>query len=230
MKNIFILFALVIAATSTFAQAIEREIGNYSELHVAGDIEIILVPQASPKAQIEMKKGLAANINTTVTGNVLRISVKPSTASDWGNNDAASITLGYKNITCLDAKAGASIRNNETLKSNALDIDVSAGSAMHLMVNGDMIDIKAQAGASLILEGTCRDMVIKSDSGSSVDALKLVCDDVTANAASGSSIKTHVTSTFKASSSTGSSIIYSGNPSTTDLDTGTWSDGRISKL
>ncbi len=82
----------------------------------------------------------------------------------------------------------------------------------------DNVAVRAAAGTSVELSGTCKEISVEAAAGASVDADDLRCAVATAEASAGAKVDLHATERARGEASAGAVIEVSGNPPAFEQD------------
>lgn len=226
MKKLSTLLITLLTITSLSAQT--RSLGDFNEVSVSGSVTARLVQSNETKVDIKMIKGSIDDLITEVKGGDLTVKFKKDM---FGNSKKeAKVTIYYKALNEIDASAGCSVGSDEVVSSSSLDIEASSGSTINLEVEGEMVNVDASSGSNIKLKGSSKKTDMEASSGSSINAKMLDADEAKADVSSGASISLVANKSLEADASSGGSIKYKGDPKHTDIDSGKYSGGAISKM
>ncbi len=230
LKTSILFFLLLFCNVCLLSQQEQRVLENYNQLHVAGNIEIILVNNGTTTADVTIIDGKNTELITSVKNSTLNVSFDNTNETNWNGGSKAKIILGYKEISCIKTSASAKVKmKDDLIKSNEIDIIANSGSLLVLSLDTDRCELNTSSGANVTLSGSTKDFTVSSSSGSIVQADKFMAQIVKANASSGSSLLVNAINSFEAEASSGSNIQYLGDPSIKKIESGQWSNGNISK-
>lgn len=155
----------------------------------------------SSGAEIAVQEGLVL-----VTEKNLQL-VTSSAGEIEGSFKAAEIKIG--------ASSGAEVKGS----FHASKIEMNASSAGEIEGQVSTIELKADAssGADIDLKGEAAKSRMIASSAGSIDAEELIAQTADATASSGADIRLHCTKEIRATASSGGSIRYSGNPTSTQI-------------
>lgn len=201
----------------------ERTIASdFEEIKVQQGINLYLTQGNSIDLSIEADENILDLLITEVKNNELKIYFDKNVYKAKARN----VYLTTKNISKIRTSSGASVKSENTLQVNSIDLDSSSGSSIKINVNADEVTSSSSSGANIDLYGKARTLSAKASSGSSIDAYKLIAVDVYAKASSGANIDVNVTGKLTAKASSGGDIDFQGNP--VDVNKDTSSGGSIS--
>jgi hypothetical protein len=186
-----------------------------------------LIKADKQKVEFKMITGDEKDLITVVKNNKLIIKIKSGMFS-WNNNTKASVKVYYTTLSGIEASSGSSIKSDELIYTSKMDVEVSSGAAADLEIETENIDAEVSSGGRLLLEGSAETAEFEVSSGANLNASKMVCDNVSADASSGGQIEVHVNKKLKADASSGGSIRYKGTVEYTNTDSG-WS-GQIKRI
>lgn len=194
-----------------------RNVGDFSGIGSATGITVQITQGEENSVVVSSSKDeLTENIKTEVDKNgVLKIFYKTK-EKGWNNNNKKGLKLNafitFKNINKLMASSGSSLTATNTVKTDALSIDVSSGANFDAAVQATDCNITISSGSITKMSGTASNVKVSASSGSAFNAANFVAENCTASASSGAEIKIGVTKKLSVSASSGGSIKYSGNP------------------
>ncbi len=220
MKNkISFLIGLFLLFSSALAFGQTRDIGDFKAVYSSSGVTVTLVKASSPSIEYKMKKGDAKNLITEVKNGTLYIKTK-SNKSSWGNSTQAEVIVYYTNLEKIKTSAGCTVKSDNTIKSNTMEIEVTSGSTAKLEIEANRVEADVSSGATLKLKGKANKGDFEVRSGSTLNASRLITDDVVAEASSGASLSIHANETLEATANSGASISYMGNVKNENIDAG----------
>jgi len=230
MKNALLLLFCLICFTFCYSQDKTLDLFSFTSINVSAGIEVELVP-GGPSAELTMKKGDIEELLIEQSGSDLKIKFKKQKWSMKNNNRKAYIKLYYDmDISEVEVSAGASVKGKVTMKVEDFDAEASSGGSISMSVECEDADIEVSSGGSVLLEGVAEDLSVEASSGGSFSGKNMEADSVDAEASSGGSATVWVTKSIVASTSSGGSIKYKGEPKKENIDAGRWSGGSIRKI
>lgn len=222
--NFIFLFSLVFSVA--YGQSI-RNVGDFNKLSVSASVKVKLIKADEEKVEFKMTRGDEEDLITEVKNNKLIIKIKSGIMS-WKSNAKANVKVYYTDLKSVEASAGSSVKAEELIYAKEMDVEVSSGAIADLEIESTRIDAEVSSGGRLVLEGSAEDGDFEVSSGGNLDASRMICDNVSADASSGGNMNVHVNKKLIADASSGGSIRYKGNVEFTDTDSG-WS-GSISRI
>jgi len=230
MKNLIAIACLFFLTNLLLAQDVSRELSSYSELSVSGGIDVEL-HTGSPRAVIEVKEGDLDKLKTTVENGKLIIKFeKKSWFFNWGNQKASIKLYGADRLNSISVSAGAAVESEFEIEAEEFSVSASSGADIEIDLDASYVSANASSGAAIEINGHASSFSASASSGGSIEAHEFESRKVNASASSGGGIKVWVTEEFAASVSSGGSVRYKGNPEHTDIDSGKYSGGNVSRL
>ena len=223
MKNLISSFAVVaLLFSSALLLGQTRDVGNFDSVYSSTSVSVTLVKASAPSVEFTMKKGSARNLITEVKNGTLYVKTKSMTGNWSNNNTKADVTVYYTDLEEIRASAGCTVKSDNTIEANSMEIEVSSGSTAILDIKANKIKAEATSGSTLKLKGQAHKGNFEANSGATLNASRFVTEDAVAEASSGASLSIHVDNSFEAVANSGASIKYSGNVKNENVDTG-WS-------
>jgi Putative auto-transporter adhesin, head GIN domain len=220
MRHLTIAFLLLFGIFSTTAQTEEIKVKDFNVMYVFGPFKVNLVKSDMNKVEIDYNGIDAEEVLVKSKEGELSIKLRNRNFFDFGNNDwerknhrFAKVTIHYKEIMAIEARAGAIVRANETIEVKELFLVSKMGADMRLDVKVQKLELESSMGSEVKLTGTTETLKIKSKMGSEVDASYLQSQDVMVSSSMGSQVSVFAEKELDASADFGASITYRGNPS-----------------
>lgn len=195
-----------------------RDVGNFTGIHASSSVSVTLVKANAAKIEFEMIKGSAEDLVTKVKDGTLIVKTKSNKLS-WGNSAQAKVTVYYTELDEISARSGCSLKSDNTIVADDMEINVSSGSSAKLDVDANSIEVEVSSGSTLKLKGEANKGSFEARSGSTLNAYYFETEKADVEARSGSSLSIHVDDSIKGEASSGSSIKYTGSASNADIET-----------
>lgn len=230
MKQLTLSTLLLLLTIGLWAQDKTYNLDNFSELYASTSVKVELVKSSSNKAEVEIVKGNPDDFKLKESGDKLKIYWKSNAGFNWGNNRQAKVTLYYTDIDMIDVSAGANVYGDDSITAENFEASAESGGALNIVLDVDKLNSDVSSGGNVTIEGTANSLKVNANSGGFFGGKKLKVADVTAKANSGGSAKVWATNSIKASTNSGGSISYKGDPKNTDIKKDKWSGGSVSKM
>ena len=201
----------------------ERAISsNFDEIKVQQGIRLLITQDNSTSLKVEADENIIDLLRTEIQNNQLKIYFEKNVYKAKARN----VYLSTNDIKKIKASSGSSVISENTIQSNALELDASSGSSMKIYVNAEKVTTESSSGANIRVNGKSKILSCSASSGSSINADDLKTIDATVKASSGANIDVNVTGILTAKASSGGDIDYEGNPK--DVNKNTSSGGSVS--
>jgi hypothetical protein len=216
MKQLVIVLACMFSLMA-FAQTKQtRSIGDFSGISSATGIEVEITQGNENAVLVSASKDeFIDRMKTEVDKNgVLKIYMESKKGMGWNNryNVKLYAYVTYKSINKLVASSGSSLESKNTVKSDALSIDVSSGARVDVDIETKDCEVTMSSGSDTRVKGTATNIRMDASSGSIFKGADLSTETCRAAVSSGAEIKIGVSKKLSASASSGGSIKYKGDP------------------
>jgi hypothetical protein len=181
---------------------------NFDKLKVSRGVEVVVTEGLVEKVEVKSDENLMDYIETSVTKRTLEITTTKSLRSQIG----LIIYVTLPNLQEVSASSGSTIRTENSVTGTNLIAKASSGSEINLKVEIENIQAQTSSGSSINLEGKALSVNHKASSGSEINSFKLVANEATVQASSGSSISVYASQLLDAKASSGASVEYQGKP------------------
>lgn len=229
MKNLLrvsFVFLMSIGLATVYGQT-TRNVDNFTKVSASTNVSVKLIKADEQKVEFKMTGGDEKSLITKVKNGKLIIKIK-SGLMNWSSKAKAKVKVYYTELSEVSASAGATVKSDELIYTTDMTVDVSSGAVADLEVEAKKISADVSSGGRILLEGSADNGNFDVSSGANLDASDMICDNVTADASSGGSLKVHANKKLNADASSGGSIRYKGDVEYSNTDAG-WS-GEISRM
>lgn len=208
-----------------------RNVGKFTGVSVSSGIKVNFTQGNNQSVIVDTDQNMQQYVSTEVQNGILNISVNnkgkknlnfkklvvnveaPQLSSakvSSGSNLATMNTITEDDFRA-EVSSGANLNADLNIKNN-VNIDISSGSSAKIDVRASSFELQGSSGSMATITGNSDKVFIDLSSAASCNAQNLVANQVNAEATSGSNIKVHAKESLTATSSSGSSIRYNGNP------------------
>lgn len=229
MKNLIktsLVFLFSIGLVVAHGQ-ITRNVDDFTKISASTNVQVKLIKSDKQKVEIKMLSGDEESLITEVNNDKLIIKIKSGIFS-WNNKSKALVKVYYTQLNGVEVSAGASVKSDDLIYTENMNVEVSSGAVADLEVEAENIDAEVSSGGRITLEGNAKTGDFEASSGANLDASKMICDNVSADVSSGARIDVHVDKKLNADASSGGAIRYKGKVEYTNSDSG-WS-GQIKRM
>ncbi len=227
MKQLLLLILFTFAMSTSNAQDETLKLDDFNKLSVSSNIKMELIQSSENKMEIEITKGKRSELKIEERSNNLKVYIKGK--NSWGNTKTkANIKLYFKELSDISVAASARVFTDDIIKADDFEADVSSSGRLSINLEANSLESDVSSSGSFKVEGIAKDIDVSASSSGSFQGGDLKSETADLKASSSGSIKTWVTKSIKASSSSAGSIRYKGNPPVQDIDRDKWSGGSIS--
>ncbi len=222
------LLVLLFSTTSCFVEGLtgvkgsrvviseDRDISSdFESIQVQQGIHLYITQGNPIDVKVEADDNIMELLKTEVKNGKLKIYFEKNVYKAKARN----VYLTVDEFSSIKSSSGASVKAENTLKLNSLDLDSSSGSSMKIYVNAREITAESSSGSNLTIYGKTTNFSAKSSSGSHINAEDLESVDAVARASSGANINVNVSGKLSAKASSGGDIDYEGSPVDVNKDT-----------
>jgi hypothetical protein len=212
MKQTLLVFLVSqLCIVNLFTQEI-RQLADFSEVHAAAGVKVILVKSTETKAKLELENCSSEDIVTEVKGD--RLVVKFANSRNWSRskNRKAIITVYFQDIDGLGVSSGATISAENVILSSELSLSGSSGGMMEIDVEAITLEAEVSSGGILRVKGQSEVLILEVSSGGVFKSYDLASMEADVDASSGGVASFTVSQELKADASSGGVIRYMGSP------------------
>ncbi len=195
---------------------------DFEIINVQQGINLYLTQGKSTGISVEADENILDLLITEVKNNELNIYFEKNV----NRAKARNVYLTTENISKINTSSGASVKSENTIQAESLELKSSSGSAIKIHANAHEIKSEASSGSTITIFGKSNTLNANASSGSSINANELKTVDAITKVSSGANMDVNVTGRLTAKASSGGAIDYEGNPA--DIDKKTSSGGSIS--
>lgn len=185
-----------------------RKVGDFQGVSVTSGMNVHLIHGDQQKVVVVADANLHDLIETKVEGNILEVR---ALANIWKAHEK-KVVVTSPEISEISGTAGSTIVTDNQLVAGKIKIKGSAGSTLRINIDGQNVEISANSGANVEMEGYVRELIIRTSSGANIKAGDLKVDKCDAKASSGGNMWISAQNELTADASSGGNIFYSGTP------------------
>jgi hypothetical protein len=206
---------------------IERSIGNYDFVALAGWFDVELVDGNEGELTLKGESNLLDYIKTEVKDGKLTIKQKKGVnlkPSNW--NEGILITVPVESVDGVSLSGSGDIVGKTILQSNNFKTSISGSGDITLQVEAKSVDASMSGSGDIRLSGKTTDFEVSVSGSGDIRAYDLEADFVDAQVSGSADIKVTANEMLKARVSGSGDISYKGNPK--KIDTKSSGSGDIS--
>lgn len=212
MKKIAGLITFLILASITSPLSAQNRItitlDDFSSLNVSGGIDLELIPSESREMSITSRNGQPEEVGVEIKNDELRIRIRPRIDKD----DIIKIKLPYKNLTKIEASAGAVINSARDITAGELELVALSGGKIELSLQVNSLDAKVIQVSDIVLYGKAVSQNVVANTGGNYLAYDLECQDSYIKSSSGAQAKVTASRIIEATAGSKGYIGYIGEP------------------
>ncbi|WP_321319744.1 head GIN domain-containing protein [Labilibaculum sp.] len=192
-------------------QTEEREVSPFETIKVNGAFTIILSQNDDYSLKVVADENLMEIIKTKVKGDVLYISTEKSIYK----SKELKLYIGFKHLSELKANGAISLKSDQMLRFDELDIEINGASSADLELSANRLTIDNSGASTIKLAGKCDEISIDISGAGSVNAYDLLVKRGSIDISGVGSGKVCVEEDLRVSISGIGSVKYKGEPKIT---------------
>lgn len=213
MKKILVSLSLFLSVVyPAVAGEIDQAVGPFSTVSVQGNYVVTMIESEEEKVHIVNNDPDLEDYKILVSadGSTLEIKIKGDTYKER----KMEVTIYYKKVYQIDAKRGARVTVNNTLKGDVITFNCSMGGQVKATIEATSAKLKISNDGLINVSGTSTMAELEVSTGGTLHAGQLVTESASAKVTAGGSITVNASKKLSASVTSGGSISYKGNPET----------------
>lgn len=183
--------------------------GDFKNISVSNAIDVVVEQSDSTEITVEADDNLQKEIITTVENGTLVIKCK---FNSFHNVTVKKVTVKMPVIDKIEASSASSVQSKNVIQGQNISLETSSAATMDVNIESDNIICESGSGSNINIEGKALKFKTSAASGASIDAQKLLANDIEADASSGGSVNVHPILSLKADASSGGSVNYDTTP------------------
>jgi Putative auto-transporter adhesin, head GIN domain len=187
-----------------------REVGNFSELHIALNVETRLVQGSEDKVVVEIDDNLQKNIVCTNKNGKLTIEEKGS--YKWTKTEEkALVTVYFKDINKLKSECNGKL-SGSIKHASVLNLDLDNNGETVLTIETPSLIANTACNGSVTLKGEAAKATLENSNNGSFDAKDLKTAALSIENSSNGSTSVFASASIIINHSANGSLSYYGNP------------------
>lgn len=204
-----------------------RNVGNYDRVAVTGMMDVQLVAGKEGRIEVEAESNLMEYIETEVSGDQLKISVKKGVNLQPSNNYPIKLVVPFEDLDGLTLTGSGHIRNSDVISSRSFKLSVTGSGNMNLDLRTEELEGSITGSGDVKLKGTTGSFKCKVTGSGDFLAYGLKADAVDASVSGSGDIEISVQNELSARVTGSGDIKYRGNPDKQNFRTS--GSGSVSK-
>jgi hypothetical protein len=209
MKRLIILLTITLSS-SLFAQdAIQKTIGEFSELKVYDLIQIELVKSDENKVIITGTN----NSDVLINNKNGKLKIKMKLENTFNGNDT-KVVLHYTKVDIIDVNEGAQVKSEDIIKQFEIDLRAQEGGIIKIPVNTSYTNVKAVTGGVIETSGTSKNQKISLLTGGKYLGEHLETENTEVSISAAGEAHVNATKLVDVKIRAGGDVFIYGNPET----------------
>jgi len=192
-------------------QTEHREVNNFETIKVNGAFTIYLSQNDEYSLKVVADENLMDIIKTKVKGDVLYISTEKSIYK----SKEIKLYIGFKHLSGLKANGAISLKSDQILRFNELNIEINGASSANLELTANRLRIDNSGASTIKLSGKCEEVSIDISGAGSISAYDLIVKRGSIDISGVGSGKVYVEEDLRVNISGIGSVKYKGEPKIT---------------
>lgn len=186
-----------------------RDISSFHGIDIGGAFEIILVKATKEKIVLEADDNLMPYIRTKVFGSTLEV----DNEKDFRNPTTLKVTIYYTNIDQIDLSGAASLKSNDILKTESLEIDASGATDIVLKLETGKLEADFSGASKAEFIGSAKKAEVQASGATVFKGLEFETEDFEIDASGAAVARIWASGQLGIEASGASSVRYKGSPS-----------------
>jgi len=182
---------------------------EFTSVEASRGLDVEIEQSNTKSITVIADQNLQNHISTQIESGVLKI----TTDVNIKNAESKKIIVKMPIIDVLQASSAATITGKTMIRANNLGLSASSAGEVDINFEGESLSAESSSAGSIQLSGKAIRFDVTSSSGSSIDAKKLLANDIAAKASSGSGIDIHPLVNLNGRASSGAVVRYHHKPS-----------------
>ena len=229
MKNIRTLLMLLLMVSIGTAYAYQRDnrdLKGFDEISLGVSAHLHLSIGNEFKVEMEGDEDDMDEIETKVENGVLKIRHERRSGWSW-NMDRVDIYVTMPEVNGLRVSGSGSIRSEDTIKSDDLELAVSGSGDLEVDIDARMVNLSISGSGDVELSGKAGEFKSTISGSGGIDAFDLVIENCDVRISGSGSVRVEVTGSLDARISGSGSVYYEGDPE--NVNSSTSGSGRVRK-
>jgi len=192
-------------------------------INLAVSADVKLVSDSTGTVKIEGESNIIEAIILEQTGTKLRITSEPC----FSSNKPITITIPMKTVSDLQINGSGSIRSENKMSSNDLELGINGSGDIEVDVNAANVMSKINGSGNIILKGAAQRHKIEVNGSGNVDAENFPTGNVAITVNGSGDCKVMATTALGIKIRGSGSVYYSGAP---DISSDIKGSGSLEKL
>ncbi|HEX8425953.1 head GIN domain-containing protein [Hymenobacter sp.] len=221
--------ALLLSGFVATAGRETREVASFNQVTLAGSATVILVQGSPQKVVVDANAEDLSHLETTVSGEKLRIGTKQEKGMSWSNysfKGPVTVYVTVPNISALTVSGSGRMRADEGVKAKDLDLTVSGSGKMDLgQVQADELQTSISGSGDISINGgSAPRQVIRISGSGGMQAQKVRSEKCNVRISGSGNCRVNATETLEASIAGSGNVYITGGAKVSSSTAGS---GRV---
>ncbi|MBT30044.1 MAG: hypothetical protein CMO01_10330 [Thalassobius sp.] len=190
----------------------EMEIGEFTDLKVSGEFEIILNQSDKYECKVSTYENLMDLIEVRNAGRAIEIKTKSCVST----KKRIKVYVTAPQIALIDISGACSIKNDELFEFKDLEIDGSGACNLDLNLDANSISMDLSGASEVFLKGTAAELTCEVTGAGKIKAFDLKTLDADIKISGAGDCDVNVKNNLYARVSGAGNVNYRGNPEKVD--------------
>lgn len=219
-SKILIFTVVCFLSLQVTAQEITKDLGNFREVKTFNGIEVVIVP--STKNRIEITGHSKEKVKFEIVQD--RLEIRLSLDNIWSDDNTLIKVYGNA-VETIDANEGSIVKTDGTLEGKMIILRAQEGASVFAEVKAESLKSKAISGGNITAEGKADNQEAEVNTGGHFYGKGLKTKEAVVSVSTAGKAEVYVTKYCKATATLGGTIRIFGNPG--EIDTKTSLGGKI---
>jgi hypothetical protein len=194
----------------------ERSVGAFTKVDVSGRGTVILTQGDTPSLRIEAQRSILDRLETSVTGDTLRIGQRSHWLGfdgPWGN-DPTTYHLTVRDLRAVKLSGAVVVKGEGSFGAGAEEfvLECSGSSEVNLLVQAQSLRVDTSGSSDITLAGQADSAVFDSSGSTNVFARGLATRTASVECSGSSDIEVNASERLTVNASGSSTVSHIGNP------------------
>ncbi|HLA80535.1 MAG TPA: head GIN domain-containing protein [Thermoleophilia bacterium] len=207
----------------------DRNVPAFTQVDVSGKGSLIITQGDTPSLRIEAQQGVLDRLETSVSGDTLRIEPRSHWFGFGAFRGSEPITyhLTVPDLEGLKLSGSVAVKGEGSFDAAEFVIECSGSSDVNLYVRADKVQVNSSGSSDITLAGRVDTVVFDSSGSTNIFARGLASRIATVNCSGSSDIELSASEQLNVDASGSSTVSYVGNPV---LNTNISGSGEVRQL
>jgi hypothetical protein len=187
---------------------------DYDEIAVVGSLTVELVAGKEGNIRIKADDNLHEFVEVESTNGTLVIKMKEGTS--YSSKNDIIVTIPFAEISTISLTGSGDVLGKDTVKGNALTLNVTGSGDIVLETEATGIDAKVTGSGDMTLSGKVENLEVKVSGSGDFDGYSLNASNVEVYVSGSGDAQVTANSNIKARVNGSGDVRYRGNPATSD--------------